>query len=87
MRAETRGKQRKCKQCTFHDHRAPMPGFALAADREARQDLKVPVLDSRLSSFDVCAKTRSVGADTERVPSSPGYQYPGPLIHVAYWHF
>src|ERR1700751_2897284 len=40
MRAETRGKQRKCKQCTSDDHRPPMPGFALAADREARRDLK-----------------------------------------------
>jgi hypothetical protein len=47
-----------------------MPGFALAADRKARRDLKVPVLDSRLSSFDVCAKTRSVAADTERVPQA-----------------
>src|SRR5712664_1914453 len=40
MRAETRGKQRKCKQCTSDDHRPPMPGLALAADREARRDLK-----------------------------------------------
>src|SRR6266851_1473577 len=40
MRAETRGKQRKCKQCTSDDHWPPVPGFALAADREARRDLK-----------------------------------------------
>jgi hypothetical protein len=45
-----------------------MPGFALAADREAGETSR-PVPDSRLSSFDVCAKTAAPLRPTYKVLS------------------
>src|SRR6266404_9554294 len=80
MRAETRGKQRKCKQCTSDDHRPPMPGLALAADREARRDLKAgagqPALFFRRLRKDAqrhCALwKRSDGVTTKAPPDERG---------------